>query len=241
MRTLFRFRRWIAAYALLAAAWAGAGAVMAGGWPGVDSAQPLVQAPRVCSPNIVPIDRKCTVLAFEPLGTFDGRAWYYAFYATHWADRHGHQNRGFPVFMYLEKPATLRLGLWVNDAPGLNGRWAWTRPTPPPAIFRQEDEVYLGLTLKNVGKTPDQRLFRLTGIRWHQINVLYRSDADEELIDKTTPRGCSLNGDGVFDWTGRAVTWPLSADLTGGDCGSLAASFIVKGDGLALTSAKVVH
>jgi hypothetical protein len=228
----------MAACAVLA--WGGAGVASAKGWPGVESAQPLVQGPRRCSPNIVPIDRKCTVLAFEPLGTFDGRAWYYAFYATHWADRHGHQNRGFPVFLYLEKPATLRLGLWINDAPGLNGRWAWTKP-PPPVIFRQDDEVYLGLTLKNVRATPDQRLFRLTGIRWRQINPLFRSDADEELIDKTTPRGCSLAGDAFFNWATQQVTWPLSADLTGGSCGTLVASFTVKGDGLPLTAAKVVR
>ena len=118
-------RRWVLAIALLATlaaspAWAG--------WPNVSSAQPLVQAPTRCSPNIVPINHRCRVVDFAPLAVFDGRAWYYAFYATHWADRHGRRDRGFPVLLYLEPPATLRLGLWVNDAPGLDGRWAQTPP-----------------------------------------------------------------------------------------------------------------
>lgn len=241
MLSLGWVRRWAAPIlAALASGLTCAGGAMASGWPGEESAQPLVQGPRVCSPNIVPIDRRCHVLVFEPLGELDGRAWFYAFYATHWADRHGHQNRGFPVFLYLEKPATLRLGLWVNDAPGLNGRWAWT-PPPPPVIFRQGEDTYLGLTLQNVGPTPDQRLFRLTGERWRQINILYRSDADQDLITRTTPRGCSLAGDGLFNWTTMQIAWPLTADLTGSPCGMLVASFTVRGDGLPLTGARVVR
>jgi len=206
-------------------------------WPGVESAQPLVQAPRVCSPNIVPINRRCRVVDFAFLGNLDGRDWYYAFYATHWADRHGRMDRGFPVFLYLEKPATLRLGLWVNDAPGLSGRWA-SRPPPRPILIRQPDQTLLGLTLQNVGSTPDQRLFRLNGERWSQILILRRSPEDIALIRSATPRGCSLSGDGHFDWTAFQVTWPLSSDLTGGSCGVLVGSLAARGDRLRLTEIK---
>ena len=110
-------------------------------WPAALSAQPLVQAPLRCAPGIVPINRRCRVVEFAKLGDFTDRAWYYAFYATHWADRHGRLDRGFPVVFYLEQPATLRLSLWVDDAPGLAGRWAMTAPARPvlierpPAIF----------------------------------------------------------------------------------------------------------
>jgi hypothetical protein len=219
--------------ALIAAA-----ATAATGWPGVESAQPLVQAPRVCAPNIVPINHRCRVVVFQPLGELDGRPWYYAFYATHWADRHGRRDRGFPIFFYLEAPATIRLGLWINDAPGLNGRWAMT-PPQPPVVIRRGDDTYLGLTLKNVGATPDQRLFRLDGERWRKINILRRSDDDEDLIAKAEPRGCSRAGDGLFDWTDFTVTWPLKTDLTSSPCGVMTADLAVRGDGLILTDARV--
>jgi hypothetical protein len=206
-------------------------------WPHAEPAQPLVQASRVCAPNIVPVNHLCRVVEFTPLAVLGGRSWYYAFYGTHWADRHGRLNRGFPVFLYLEPPATLRLGLWVNDAPGLSGRWAWTAP-PPPVLIRREDETYLGLTLHNVGATPDQRLFHLTGDRWAQIKILDRSPQDQAMIDAATPRGCAIAGDGLFDWTLFQVAWPLKTDLTGAPCGQLTAGLAVRGDRLALTEVK---
>jgi hypothetical protein len=209
-------------------------------WPNAESAQPLVQAPRVCSPNIVPINHRCRVLDFAPLAVLDGRAWYYAFYATHWADRHGRMDRGFPVLLYLEPPATLRLGLWVNDAPGLSGRWATTAP-PRPVLIHQADATYLGITLRNVGAAPDQRLFRLNGERWAGIKILARSDEDQALIDAVTPRGCSIASDGLFDWTAFQVSWPLKTDLTGAPCGVLVAPLAVRGDHTVLTEVKLQH
>jgi hypothetical protein len=208
-------------------------------WPGVESAQPLVQAPRVCAPNIVPLNRRCRVVDFQALGTLEGRDWYYAFYATHWADRHGRMDRGFPIFLYLEKPATLRLGLWVNDAPGLSGRWA-SKPPARPVLIHQPDTTLMGLTLQNVGATPDQRLFRLAGERWTQIYILRRSPEDITLIRSVTPRGCSIGGDGLFDWTAFQVTWPLRTDLAGASCGALVANLAVRGNRLALTEIKLV-
>ncbi len=230
-------RRWAAALpAMLCAALAAVGPAQAR-WPNVESAQPLVQAPRVCSPNIVPINHRCRVVDFTPLAVLDGRAWYYAFYATHWADRHGRMDRGFPVLLYLEPPATLRLGLWVNDAPGLAGRWAWTAPARP-ILIRQADATFVGMTLRNVGAAPDQRLFRLNGERWAQINILRRSTEDQAMIDAATPRGCSIAADGLFDWTAFQVAWPLRADLTGASCGTLVAGLAVRGDRAGLTEVK---
>jgi hypothetical protein len=235
MRISAWLRRWAAPLALCAAM---AGAPAQGSnWPQTESAQPLVQAPRLCSPNIVPINHRCRVVEFVPLGPLDGRPWYYAFYWTHWADRHGRMDRGFPVFLYLERPATLRLGLWVNDAPGLAGRWASTPPARP-ILIRQPDATYLGLTLQNIGATPDQRLFRLKGERWAQIKILKRSDEDEALIDAATPHGCSIAGDGLFDWTAFQVVWPLRTDLTSSPCGALTAGLAVRGDRLTLVQVK---
>ena len=238
MRIMGLARRWAAAFAVL-------GAVLAGGparanWPHAKSAQPLIQAPRVCTPNIVPINHRCRVVDFAPLAVIDGRSWYYAFYATHWADRHGRMDRGFPVLLYLERPATLRVGLWVNDAPGLAGRWAWTPPARP-VLIRQPDAVLMGLTLRNVGATPDQRLFRLTGERWAQIKILARSDEDQARIDAATPHGCSVAGDSLFDWAAFQVTLPLKTDLTGAPCGVLVAGLAVRGDHAVLTEVKVQH
>jgi hypothetical protein len=212
----------------------------AAGWPHAEPAQPLVQAQARCMPNIVPINHRCRVVDFVQLPTLEGRAWYYAFYATHWADRHGRIDRGFPVFLYLEPPATLRLGLWVNDAPGLADRWAVT-PPPRPVLIRRDDDTYLGLTLHNVGETPDQRLFRLTGERWAQIKILDRSAQDQAMIDAATPRGCALAGDGLFDWAAFQVAWLLKTDLTGQPCGQLVAGLVVRGDRLALTEVKAVR
>src|ERR1019366_9669604 len=133
------------------------------GWPNTLPAQPLVQAPRVCAPGIVPINRRCRVVDFAPLGAVKGHSWYYAFYTTHWADRHGHHDRGFPVVFFLQQPATLRLSLWVDDAPGLAGHWALTAPTRP-VLIQTPDGVYLGFTLKAAQGPDDQRLFRLAGL-----------------------------------------------------------------------------
>ena len=240
MRTIGWTRRWTAALAACAA-FAAAPAWPSPSWPHADPAQPLVQAPRVCMPNIVFINHRCRVVTFAPLGELEGRTWYYAFFTTHWADRHGRMDRGFPVFMYLERPTTLRLGLWVNDAPGLAGRWAQVAP-PPPVLIRQPDATYLGLTLHNTGDgTPDQRLFRLAGIRWRQIKILRRSADDQAVIDAATPAGCSIGGDGLFDWTAFHVTWPLKTDLTDSPCGTLVAGLLVRGEKLALTDAHVVR
>lgn len=217
-----------------------AGGPARAGWPNATSAQPLVQARMRCSPNIVPINHRCRVIDFTPLAVLDGRSWYYAFYATHWADRHGRRDRGFPVLLYLEPPATLRLGLWVNDAPGLDGRWARTPPARP-VLIQKGDDTYLGMTLQNVGATPDQRLFRLNGERWATIKVLIRTADDVALLDKVTPRGCSVAADGHYDWTAFNVTWPLQYDLGGKPCGSVMATFLVRGDRLVLTEARFVR
>jgi hypothetical protein len=239
MRFSGRARRWaVGLLAVLSAALADAGPAWAG-WPNAEPAQPLVQATRVCAPNIVPINHRCRLVDFAPMGLLEGRAWYYAFYATHWADRHGRMDRGFPVFFYLEPPATLRRGLWVNDAPGLAGRWAWT-PPPRPILIRQGEATFMGLTLQNVGLTPDQRLFRLTGERWAKIDILHRSAEDISMIDAATPRGCSPAGDGLFDWAASQVSWTLKTDLTGSPCGELTASLAVRGDHAVLTEVKAL-
>lgn len=230
----------LAALAGLAGVAPGGRAAAATNWPHAEPAQPLVQAPMRCMPNIVPINHRCRVVDFAPLPPLEGRNWYYAFYATHWADRHGRIDRGFPVFLYLEPPATLRLGLWVNDAPGLAGRWAST-PPPRPVVVRRDDDTYMGLTLHNIGETPDQRLFRLTGERWAQIKILDRSAQDQAMMDAATPHGCTVAGDGLFDWAAFQVVWPLKTDLTGSPCGQLAAGLVVRGDHLALTEVKALR
>ncbi len=231
-------RRWASALAAGLSAMLVLAAPALAKWPNAESAQPLVQAPRVCAPNIVPINHRCRVIDFAPLGVLEGRTWYYAFYATHWADRHGRMDRGFPVLLYLEPPATLRLGLWVNDAPGLADHWAVT-PPPRPILIRQGEDTFMGITLRNVGPAPDQRLFRLTGERWAGIKILNRSDEDQALIDGATPRGCSIAGDGLFDWTAFTVSWPMKGDLTGSPCGVLVAALAVKGDRAVLTDVKI--
>src|ERR1700756_3638578 len=134
-----------------ALAWAAAVATListapaVAGWPHAEPAQPLVQAPRVCAAGVVPIDRRCKVVDFAELGEANGRRWFYGFYATHWADRHGRHDRGFPVIFYLQRPATLRLSLWLNDEPGLSGLLAKTAPSRPVLIV-QPDAVYIGFT-----------------------------------------------------------------------------------------------
>jgi hypothetical protein len=209
------------------------------GWPNALPAQPLVQAPRVCAPGIVPLNRRCHVVDFAPLGAFKERNWYYAFYDTHWADRHGHHDRGFPVIFYLQQPATLRLSLWVDDAPGLAGRWA-LNPPARPVLIQQSDATYLGFTLKAVEGPDDQRLFRLAGTHWRVIDILDRSPADQAQLDAATPRGCTQGDNWGYDWTAFELRVPLKADL-GGACGTIIAGLAVNRARVSLTSAKLIR
>jgi hypothetical protein len=236
MRLLKAAQRLAAALALLAG---GAGIAAAAAWPNADPAQPLVQAPRVCAAGVVRINRRCHVVDFARIGTFEGRQWYYAFYATHWADRHGRLDRGFPVVFYLERPATLRLSLWIDDAPGLSGRWARTAP-PRPVLIEQPDATYLGFSLKSVRGPDDQRLFRLEGRHWKPMNVLRRSNADEALIAQTTPPDCSPADDGLYDWSAFQLRIALR-NSSGAACGDLVADLKPHKGHLDLTKATVVR
>ena len=230
-------RRLAAIFTMLGATgWAG---FAAAGWPNAEPAQPLIQAPRVCAPNVVPLNRRCHVMDFAKVGHFDGRDWYYAFYATHWADRHGKLNRGFPVIFYLERPATLRLSLWVDDAPGLAGRWANT-PPPRPVLIQRPDATYLGFSLKAVRGPDDQRLFRLDGRHWRPVNVLRRSNADASLIEKATPADCSPVDDGLYDWTAFQLRIALRG-ASGAACGTLVADIKPHRGHLDLTKAVVIR
>ena len=206
-------------------------------WPNADPAQPLVQAPRVCASGIVPINRRCKVVDFAKVGTFEDRDWYYAFYTTHWADRHGRQDRGFPIVFYLQRPATLRLSLWIDDAPGLAGRWALT-PPPQPVLIQRSDATFLGFSLKAVHGPDDQRLFRLEGHHWRPVNVLRRSIADEDLINQTAPADCEPVDDGLYDWT--AFQLRIGLKTSSGDaCGTLVADIKPHKGHLDLTKAVV--
>ena len=229
--------RWAAAVAMLAGLVAGPARA---GWPSALPAQPLVQAPRVCAPGIVPLNRRCYVVDFAPVGAFKGRSWYYAFYHTHWADRHGHHDRGFPVIFYLEQPATLRLSLWVDDAPGLAGRWALAAPTRPVLIQKPDGSVYLGFTLKAVEGPDDQRLFRLSGTHWRIIDILDRSSDDQARLDAMTPAGCTQANNWGYDWTAFELRVPLKADL-GGTCGTIVAGLAAGRARVSLTSAHLVR
>jgi hypothetical protein len=228
--------RWAATIAGLASLFAGPARA---GWPNALPAQPLVQAPRVCAPGIVPINRRCRVVDFAALGEFKDRSWYYAFYATHWADRHGHHDRGFPVIFYLQQPATLRLSLWVDDAPGLAGRWAIKAP-PRPVLIQAPDAVYLGFTLKAVQGPDDQRLFRLAGVHWRSLDVMQRSAEDQARLDAATPTGCTQGPDWRYDWTAFTLRVPLTADL-GGECGTIVAPLAATHTKLTLTGARLVR
>lgn len=236
MRLLKAAWRLAAALTLLAG---GAEPVAAAAWPSADPAQPLVQAPRVCAAGVVRINRRCHVVDFGKIGTFEGREWYYAFYATHWADRHGRLDRGFPVVFYLERPATLRLSLWIDDAPGLSGRWARTAP-PRPVLIEHPDATYLGFSLKAVRGPDDQRLFRLEGRHWKPLNVLRRSNADEALITQTTPSDCSPVDDGLYDWNAFQLRIALR-NSSGAACGDLVADLKPHKGHLDLTKATVVR
>jgi hypothetical protein len=231
-----RVARWAAAFAGLAGLLAGPADA---GWPNALPAQPLVQAPRVCAPGIVPINRRCHVVDFAPLGAFKGHSWYYAFYTTHWADRHGHHDRGFPVVFFLQQPATLRLSLWVDDAPGLAGHWALTAPARP-VLIQTPDGVYLGFTLKAAQGPDDQRLFRLAGLHWRVIDVLDRASADQARLDAATPAGCTQGADWSYDWTAFTLRVPLKADL-GGACGTIVAGLAATRTRVLLTTARLVR
>ena len=225
--------------AMVAALTAFSAGPCAAGWPNAEPAQPLVQGARVCASGFLYINRRCHVMDFAKIGTLAGRDWYYAFYDTHWADRHGAQDRGFPVIFYVERPATLRLSLWVDDAPGLAGRWART-PPPRPVLIRREAETYLGFSLKNVRGPDEQRLFRLDGRHWRSVNVLRRSNADEALISQTTPADCAPVDDGLYDWTSFQLKIDLHKD-SGQPCGVLVAEMKPHHNHLDLTKAVVVR
>ena len=213
------------AFPLIAAlAWSGSAAA---GWPLAEPAQPLVQAPRICAAGVVPIDRRCKVVDFAELGEANGRRWFYAFYATHWADRHGRHDRGFPVVFYLQRPTTLRLSLWINDEPGLAGGLAHLAPTRPVVVV-QPDNVFLGFTYK-VAQGPDtERLFRLEAPHWVEIDVLHRSDADEAMIEAATPHDCEPADDGNYDWSRFRQGMAVKTKTANDPCGVLTARLVVK-------------
>jgi hypothetical protein len=143
------------------------------------------------------------------------------------------------VVFYLQKPATLRLSLWVDDAPGLAGRWALTPPARPVLIERA-DAVFVGFTLKAAEGPDDQRLFRLSTLHWRIIDILDRSPADQARLDEATPRGCTQGDNWSYDWAAFDLRVPLKADL-GGDCGTIAAGLAANGARVSLTSAHLVR
>jgi hypothetical protein len=210
------------------------------GWPNALPAQPLVQAPRVCAAGIVPINRRCHVIDFAPLGTFKGRDWFYAFYDTHWADRHGRQDRGFPIVFYLERPATLRLSLWVDDAPGLAGHWALSPPLRP-TLIQHAEAIDLGFTLEGLHAPDDQRLYRLSGVHWKAIEIMRLSFSDQGKLAVATPAGCARTSAWRYDWTSFTLRAPLQRALGGGDCGTIVAGLAIRRDRLALTSVRLTH
>jgi hypothetical protein len=228
-------RRWAWALASVLLTWPGPALAA---WPPALPAQPLVQAPRVCAAGIVPIDRRCHVIDFAPLGALEGRYWYYAFYHTHWAGRHGRQDRGFPVVFYLERPATLRLSLWIDDAPGLAGRWAVTAP-PRPTLLTRPEAIYLGFTLEGLHAADDQRLFRLAGLHWKALQIMRPSLSDQLKLDAATPAGCARTAAWRYDWASFTLRAPMRHDLGGADCGTIVADLAVRRDRVTLTSARL--
>jgi len=205
-------RRWAWALASLCLA---APAPALAGWPNALPAQPVVQAPRVCAAGIVPINRRCHVIDFAPLGSFEGRDWFYAFYDTHWAGRHGRQDRGFPLVFYLERPATLRLSLWVDDAPGLAGHWALT-PPPQPTLIERPGATYLGFTLQGLRAADDQRLYQLSGLHWTGLEIMRLSFSDQAKLAAATPPGCARTSAWRYDWASFTLRAPLRRALGGG-------------------------
>jgi len=191
------------------------------GWPNAIPAQPLVQAPRVCALGITNLilNRRCRVETFVKLGRYQDHDWYYAFYGVRWADRHGTIERGYPIVFYLQKPATLRLGLWVNDEPGLAGAWART-PAARPVLVERPDGTYLGMTLKAVRGQDDQRLFRLKpDNHWTTISVLYRSDEDNLVLNGAIPKRCVAVDEGAYDWATFRFNLVLKEKSGGDPCG----------------------
>ena len=208
--------------------------------PGVLPGQPLVQAPRVCAMGIVAINRRCRVIDFAKIGVVDHRAWYYAFYATHWADRHGRMDRGFPILFYLQRPATLRLGLWVNDAPGLAGKWA-TTPPPRPVLIRRPDATYLGLSLKAVKGPDDQRLFKLDKTHWRYVEILHLADAEQAKVDAVIPRDCQATNDALYDWAALRLRTPLVDRDGGKPCGMVVSEIDPRKTGVAVVASSLVR
>ncbi len=207
-------------------------------WPAELAAQPLAQAKLRCAPGIVPINRRCHVIDFASLGAFAGRDWYYAFYDTHWADRHGRQDRGFPVIFYVEGVATLRLSLWIDDAPGLAGRWAMTAPLRPVLVVRPE-AIYLGFTLQGEHGPFDQRLFRLEGRAWKSMQVERLTSDDDAKIAALTPDGCRRSWSWRYDWKTFQLRAPLRRTLDGRGCGVIVAGLALRDNHAALTEARL--
>ena len=228
---------------LAAAALLGAALLVAAPAPvaamGVLPGQPLVQAPRVCAMGVVAINRRCRVVDFAKLGVIDHRVWYYAYYATHWADRHGRMDRGFPVIFYLQRPATLRLGLWVNDAPGLAGKWAFT-PPPRPVLIRRPDATYLGLSLKAVKGPDDQRLFKLDKTHWRYVEILHLADAEQAKVDAAIPRDCQATNDALYDWSTLRLRTPLIDRNGGAPCGSVVSEIDPRLKGLFVVRSELI-
>ncbi len=210
-------------------------------WPEAVPAQPLVQAPRVCALGITNLilNRRCKVTDFAKLGRFEGHDWYYAFYSVRWADRHGTIERAYPIFFYLQKPATLRLGLWIHDEPGLAGQWARVPPVRPVIIDRP-DGLYMGVTLHAVRGQDVQRLFRLKDdMHWGTVSVLYRSDEDIALLDAATPKHCERVDDGAYDWTKFRYRVALKKTGDGTPCGTIVTGLAIKKDKAYLIDAVV--
>jgi len=229
MRAFGRSRGVALALALLVCGLAGRAVA---GWPDATPAQPLVQAPRVCALGITNLilNRRCKVEDFAKIGHFQGHDWYYAFYGVRWADRHGTIERAYPIYFYLQKPATLRLGLWINDEPGLAGKWAMTPPARPIVIERP-DGIYLGATLHAVRGQDVQRLFRLKpDNHWTNIGVLYRSVEDRLLLDAVTPKRCMPVDDGAYDWTSFRFNMALKERSSGDPCGMVSTALLIKKD-----------
>jgi hypothetical protein len=202
------------------------------GWPNVGPAQPLVQAPRVCALGVtnLMLNRRCRVEDFAKIGHFQGHDWYYAFYGLRWADRHGTIERAYPIFFYLQKPATLRLSLWIHDEPGLAGKWA-THPPARPIVIERPGGVYLGVTLKAVRGQDDQRLFLLKpDNHWTTISVLYRSDRDNRVLDAIIPKRCEAVDEGAYDWSSFRFNLALKDKLSGAACGVVSTSLSIEKD-----------
>jgi len=235
------FRAW-RGVGLMLAALVCAPAFPASAWsPNVVPAQPLVQAPRLCALGITNLilNRRCRVEDFGKIGHYQGHDWYYAFYGVRWADRHGRIERAYPIIFYLQKPATLRLGLWINDEPGLAGRFA-IHPPPRPIVTERPDGVYLGVTLKAVRGQDDQRLFRLKpDNHWTTISVLYRSDRDNRVLDAIIPKHCEAVNEGAYNWASFRFYLPLKDRDGGASCGVVSTSISIEKDRVYLVGAEL--